>query len=265
MRASLPMYDLPEIRHATDAWWDGLAHHFRAAGVKAVPDRLTRDPAPDWTDPDLLFSQTCGYPLTHKLEGRVRLVCTPAYAAPGCDGVRYRSALIVAADSDVQTLAELRGRGCAINSRNSHSGCNVLRYMLAPISGNERFFESVIETGTHTASLAAVAAGKADICAVDAVTHALLARHAPDRLAGTRVFELSPPAPGLPYIASFRVGQLELGRMRAAIRSALEDPGLASTRNALLIDGAEVLSLEVYEEIVAMEREAVAMGYPELR
>src|SRR6185312_8107473 len=30
--ASLPMYDLPELRAATDAWWKGLARAFRREG-----------------------------------------------------------------------------------------------------------------------------------------------------------------------------------------------------------------------------------------
>lgn len=264
MRASLPMYDLPEIRHATDAWWSGLARHFRAAGVDAVPDRLARDPEPGWTDPDLLFSQTCGYPLTHGLDGRVRPVCTPAYAAPGCDGVRYASVLIVAEGAEARDLAALRGGVCAINARDSHSGCNVLRRMVAPLARGKPFFASVIETGSHPASLEAVAAGRADLCAVDAVTHALLARHAPNRLDGTRVLGVSPSAPGLPYVAGARVTEQHVRLMRAAIRAALEDPALASPREALLIAGVQELPLEAYDEIVTMKREAVAMGYPDL-
>jgi hypothetical protein len=32
MIAALPMYDWPEIREATDAWWAGLARAFRREG-----------------------------------------------------------------------------------------------------------------------------------------------------------------------------------------------------------------------------------------
>ena len=42
MRASLPMYDLPGLDAATDAWWAGLAAAFRAEGLREVPDNLTR-------------------------------------------------------------------------------------------------------------------------------------------------------------------------------------------------------------------------------
>lgn len=265
MRASLPMYDLPGVRAATDRWWAGLARHLRAAGVDAVPECLSHDPAPDWAAPDLLFSQTCGYPLTHALAGRVTPVCTPYYAAAGCNGARYSSVLVVAAGSRARDLAQLRGGICAINARDSHSGCNVLRRMVASLAHGERFFEQVVETGDHSASLAAVAACEADLCAVDAVIHALLARHEPAALAGTRVLGHSPPAPGLPYIAGRGIDGETVRRMRRGVRAALADPGLQSARSALLITGAEVVQIAAYDRILAMEREAQALGYPELQ
>src|SRR3990172_9299482 len=119
--AGLPMYDLPEATAATDAWWVGLARAFRREGVRDVPDRLYRHGAPveDWLAPDLLFSQTCGYPLTHALAGRVAPIATPGYAAPGCHGPDYCSLIVVRADDPAAELAELRGRTCAINNPES--------------------------------------------------------------------------------------------------------------------------------------------------
>src|SRR5262245_59558420 len=40
--ASLAMYDLPELRDATDALWQGLARGFRRAGIAEVPAALER-------------------------------------------------------------------------------------------------------------------------------------------------------------------------------------------------------------------------------
>lgn len=256
------MYDLAALRDVTDAWWRGLAGHLRAAGFADVPDRLARDPAPDWTDSDLLLSQTCGYPLTHRLAGRVQVLCTPCYVAPGCTGPRYSSVLVARADAE--SLADVRGGACAINARESHSGCNVLRRMLAPLAGGQPFFARVIVTGGHAASVAAVGRGEADLCAIDAVTHALLQRHAPGSLAGTRALMYSPTAPGLPYIAGPGVDGDGIERMRAAIVAALADPELAAVRAELLLDHAEVLPPEGYDEVLRMEREAVALGYPVL-
>src|SRR5690606_16819606 len=121
VRASLPMYDLPGLEAATDAWWAGLAAAFRAEGLADVPERLTRedDHAALWTAPDLLFSQTCGYPLTHALAGRVRLVATPVYDCPGCGGGTYRSEILVRADDPARSLADLRQRRAAVNAADS--------------------------------------------------------------------------------------------------------------------------------------------------
>jgi hypothetical protein len=48
MIATLPMYDWPEVREATDAWWAGLARHLRGAGFEAPtgsPGAATRAPS----------------------------------------------------------------------------------------------------------------------------------------------------------------------------------------------------------------------------
>ncbi len=262
MIASLPMYDLPRLRRATDAWWRGLARHMQAAGIDDVPDALERESA--WTAPDLLFSQTCGYPLTHDLAAIVEPVCTPAYAAPGCEGARYSSAICVAEDAPADGIADLRGSVVAYNSRDSHSGYNVLRYMVAELTEDGRFFAGKHESGGHVASLAAVAAGRADVCAIDAVTHALCARWEPERLAGTRVLRYSPSAPGLPYVAGRSVTPATRERLRGAVHAALTDAGLAETRAALLLAGAEDLPRSAYATITAMERAAIGAGYPEL-
>lgn len=264
MRASLPMYDLPALRAATDGWWEGLATHLRAAGIRDVPAVLARDPVPDWMAPELLFSQTCGYPLTHALAGQVMPLCTPAYAAPGCHGAWYASALVVRLGCDAERLADLRGATCAFNAPDSHSGCNVLRRMVAPLADGATFFGGVVETGSHIASIDVVATGQADLCAVDAVTHELVRRHEPARVIGTRILEYSLRAPGLPYIAGPAVTADDQARMRDAVFTALTDPGLATTRETLLITGAEEVPMEAYDIIPAMENEAIGLGYPHL-
>jgi ABC-type phosphate/phosphonate transport system substrate-binding protein len=264
MLASLPMYDLPEVAAATDGWWRGLAAAFRRAGLEEVPDRLRRDVAlpGHWLDPALLFSQTCGYPLTHALAGHVRLLGTPCYAAPGCDGPLYRSLILVPEDSPASKLVELRDGVAVINGVDSQSGCNVLRALLAPLAAGGRFCAAVLESGSHIASIAAVAAGRADFAAVDCVTHALLARWRPAALAGTRVLLETPAAPGLPYVTGGAADRDLRRRLQEGLHRAFRDAGLAETRAALLLTGFTELPLEAYLPIVAMRREAEAAGYP---
>ncbi len=52
-----------------------------------------------------------------------------------------------------------------------------------------------------------------------------------------------------------------LARLRGALFAALEDPALASAREALLIAGAEVLPETAYQRIVDLEQRAEAHGY----
>lgn len=264
MHASLPMYDLPPVRAASDAWWHGLAGYMRAFGIAGVPNRLQRDPVPDWTDEGLLFSQVCGYPLTHGLAGSVEPIIVPSYALPDAAAGRYRSLIVVAADATARDLAELADCVCAVNAADSHSGYNVLRYMVAPYADNGRFFHDVVVTGSHQASLAAVASGRADVCAVDAVTHGLLARHDAAELQGTRVLQASPAAPALPYVAGPAVDADTRRRLRQAVGAAMADPELTAVRRELLIDGFVTPETVDYGEILALERYAVDAGYPAL-
>ena len=52
---------------------------------------------------------------------------------------------------------------------------NALRAVIAPLAEGGRFFAEIIETGGHAASLDLVAAGGADVAAIDAVSLALFA------------------------------------------------------------------------------------------
>ena len=264
--ASLPMYDLPELRAATDAWWAGLARAFRQAGLAPVPERLSRegDPGALWRLPELLISQTCGYPLTHAYRDSLALVATPCYGAEGCGGPLYRSAILVRADDPSEALEDLRGRRAAFNGRNSQSGYNCLRHLVAPLAEGGTFFAEAIETGSHAGSLAAVAEGRAAVAAADCVTFALLARHRPAAVADLRVLTWSAPAPGLPYVTTQSCSPEQLERLRAGLAEALADPATAAAREALLIDGVEVLPTTAYQVILDMEQEAARAGYPQL-
>ncbi|MCK6454466.1 MAG: PhnD/SsuA/transferrin family substrate-binding protein [Alphaproteobacteria bacterium] len=264
--ASLPMYDPPELHEATDAWWQGLARHFRAAGVADAPDRLTRpaDLHAHWRDKALLFSQGCGYPLTHEFAGHWQVIATPCYAAPGCDGAAYRSVLIVPAESALWSLDQLRGCTACYNSEDSHSGFNVLRATFAPLARDGRFFGKVVRSFGHIKSAALVQESEVDVASLDCVTHALFARHAPHRLAGTRVLHETEPAPGLPYVTSAATDPQTLARLRAGLTAALGDPALEDVRERLLIAGARQLPDTAYRVIPRFAERAAGWGYPRL-
>ena len=262
LSASFPMYDFEEVRGAHEALWSAVARKLERAGVEGVPAALdqSRDLHELWTDPGLLLSQCCGADLVGRYAGALALVATPLYQAPGCDGCDYSSVVLVAENSPATELSDLRDAVCVVNSRESHSGANALRALVAPLSRRGRFFSRVVTSGSHPASVAAVAQGGADIAAVDCVTYAHLERYRPSLLRGTRRLCYTARAPGIPFVT--RTGTRLLQK---ALLEAVAEPETRAAGAAVFIGGVEVLPRSAYRRIVALERRAAAQGYPELR
>lgn len=263
--ASLPMYDLPELTRATDAWWSGLALHMRREGMEDIPDLLVR-PAElkaHWLSPRLLMSQTCGYPLTHELRGQVQLVALPVYACDGCypDGF-YSSAIVVPASSNIHSMADCGRRRAVFNTSDSMSGMLALRLAASAAAASqgreegEPFFARLSASGAHVRSLEALATGQADVATIDAVTFALVSRTRPELTAAVRVLGHTPRVPGLPYITSLQTPREDAERLRNALRNAMHDPALAGARAELLLSDVCFPEPESYDLILQLENEA---------
>ncbi len=263
--ASLPMYDWPEVREAMDGFWSGLRRHLSAAGVDAPASLDRRDDYKSiWLEPGLILSQTCGYPYVTRLRGQVQLVATPCYGAPGCLGPHYRSFVLVHRGSAFRRVEDLRGTRAIANSSDSQSGYSALRAAIAPHASRGRFFGEVTFSRGHRASMQAVAAGKADVCATDAVCAALARRHLPDLMRELRIVAKSPVAPGLPFITARGTSPQRLAALRKGLAAAMRDTSLAGTRDALLLDGIEVLDDQAYDRIARIEARAIGLGYPRI-
>ena len=247
--ATLPMYAEPELRPSIERWWTGVARHLRDHGVAEVPGALawSEDRYRAWQSPDLLFSQTCGHPLVHSLGSSVQVVATPHYEAPGCEGPKYRSFVLVREDTGDRSIAELRGKRLAVNGRDSWSGYRVWRRILSASIDVEEMFGEIVITGSHRESIRGVREGRADACAVDCVSYALLGARSPAELDGTRILDHSPLQPALPFITGAATEADELARIRDGLFAALADPRLAEARGALLLAGATVLTEATYQ------------------
>ncbi|MDB5820684.1 MAG: phosphate transporter substrate-binding protein, partial [Rhizobacter sp.] len=187
--ASLPMYDADPV--AVGAWWHAIADALRAERVADVPDVVTwpADLDAHWRDPELLLSQTCGYPFVTRLSDVVQVVGAFRYTAPGTSGIQYRSALVAREGDASLELADFRGRRVALNATDSYSGWHALCASLAAFAAVDGFFADRLVTGSHRASLIAVQAASADIAAIDCITLAGLRRHAPHLLEGLTVID----------------------------------------------------------------------------
>ncbi|QHQ37123.1 PhnD/SsuA/transferrin family substrate-binding protein [Algicella marina] len=218
--ASLPMYVTERTAADWRMLWALIAGELAAADV-AVPS-LIEPPfelMPHWTAPELVLSQTCSKPYRDSLVGRVRILGAFDFGLEGCPAGYYRSAIVVRG-GETRTLAALIDGGrVAINGADSQSGAVALQRLGSDLAG-------VLVTGAHLASIDAVAAGGADVAAIDAQTWRLAQRDH-DAAGSLRVLHWTKPTPGLPLICA--AGQ-PVERIAGAVARAVSamSPGLSA-------------------------------------
>lgn len=214
--ASLSMYDWPEVAIQTAAFWAQIRDGARAE-MPAIdlPNDLTplhgNDPMRLWHNPVLVFSQTCWGPLSLGLIDQLLPLAQPDYSGfEGGRGPFYRSALVARRDPEIPaqmavpngpggtaTPELLAGRRFAFNGRDSLSGILGLHQDL----GQDpcKVAASHLETGSHRASIIAVAQGRADLAAIDCRSWAL-ARRVEPCVAQLVVVGWTSERLGLPYV-----------------------------------------------------------------
>jgi ABC-type phosphate/phosphonate transport system substrate-binding protein len=267
--AALPMYNVTPA--LADDWRALLAHvHARMrpwldprGDSLAIVEPLGATLSDFWLRDDILLSQTCGYPLVHSLANRVQLVATPAFRVDGCENGDYHSVLVASRAIDARSLEDCRGLRAAYNSDDSNSGMNLLRQSVAPLAGERPFFSLVLETGSHLASLRALAVDQtADVAAIDCVTFEFVREHLPELADGVRVIGVTQAAPGLPLIASKNVAPQGIAALATALSdTVMEDSPLA---RRLKLKGFVRRPLDDYARIRLIENDAIALGYPQL-
>lgn len=231
MIASLPMYARPELAAAHARYWALIRAELARRGVHA-PGTLAQEAEEFavWTAPDLVLSQTCGMPYRLWLHDRVTLVGTPDFGVEGCPPGHYRSALVVRAEDPRETPEAFREAAFAYNQSFSQSGYAAPHAHLRP---RGIWFTRQVQTHGHRMSARAVAEGRADIAALDAVSWRLMRAH--DGFAESlRVLDWTEPTPGLPYIAgagadadaTFDAVATAIARLEAGDRAALGLRGL---------------------------------------
>ena len=257
--STLPMYDWPETRDDVDRLWAAIRDALVAEGIDAPanlerPDDLYRA----WADDTLLVGQTCGFPLVQALGGVAVLGAFDSHL-PDTPPGWYHSAIVVPADSDVSDLGGLRGATVAVNGADSQSGHAVWRHELSRHGLTGSFFGGVVRGGGHRHSIEAVADGRADAAAIDAVSMLLAERHEP-AAAGVRVLTRTQPTPSLPLITA-GVNVEMAPAIRRAIHAAVESL-TAAVREALCIHAFVPLDRSDYDLITERWRDAT--GVPTL-
>ncbi len=252
MIASLPMYDFPEIRYATDCLWQGISRHLRSHGIKQVPNSLVHDRhlSSLWSDDNLFFSQCCGYDVVYRYRDCLQVLGTPWFTAPGCCNGDYASTIVVPENSTFLDVTDMLGTVAVLNGAESHSGMNALFSLVAPYARNGRFFSEVKISGSHAASLEALKQGSADVASVDCLTYDLLRRYRPGAISGTRTLGLTYPAPAPPYVTRKDADPETVARMKTALGEAFSDPALNQAMHTLRLGDIESTEIDPYQRIV---------------
>jgi ABC-type phosphate/phosphonate transport system substrate-binding protein len=246
--------------------WAAVAAQLREQGLANTPQALTWpiDLHAHWLNPDLLLSQTCGYPLMDDLAGKVQLVGCFQYDAPGCEGITCHSALIARDEHAALALEDFRGLRAAFNVSNSQSGYNAFRARFAPFSINGKYFKSTLETGGHRLSVDAVRAGMADLASIDCVTYDGLKRYSPEAVQGLHVVGYTASYPGLPLITAGKTSDQDLQTLRSVFASLFSDTLASPALSDLGIVGFETPPAQIYQRCIEMREAAIALGYPRL-
>ena len=267
LSASLPMYDLPEMARANESFWRVLRELLVRRGLDVGDSPLNEGPRadPDRMDTNVVFTQICGYPLFKYLRGQGHVLATPCYAMAGCDGPYHRAFFLVRAEEHASQLNDLRGRVFGCNSLRSNTGMNLPRLSLARIAKHQPFFSDVVMTGGHVRSIEQLVSGSIDVCSVDCVTWGFLQRFRPELAARARVLAETASSPSLPFVTSVATSLPDRAALQDALDELATDPRHAEIRTSLALRGVAHLDEADYEKVLDYEREAAALGYPELR
>lgn len=191
--------------------------------------------------------------LAHQSPAPVELL-----AAPILKGTRYQqrpwyfSDIVVRADSAIRTLAELRGRTWAYNEKSSHSGYNLVQYMLLEQGERLETFAQTVETGSHAQSLRMVVEGQVDVAAVDSHMLDMVLRNRPDIARAVRILDSFGPSTIPPVVVSAQVPDAVKSRLREAFLTMHEDRILAQQLDLGLIERFAPISDAHYQDIRAM-------------
>ncbi len=266
MRASLPMYNLPEMRAVNAAFWRAMRTEAERLGVAGLPHALDfgRKPVPAEIEPDTLFTQVCGWPLQTIYAGQAVVLGVPVYAAAHCDGPVHAGIFVVHREAAYSTVADLRGCDFVFNSVHSNSGMNLARRTVADLAGGQPFFGAISETHSQPGNLERVARREADATCVDCVTYAFFVRHRPAAAANLRMLAATPPTPAIPFVTAAATPAPVRTALTDALARVANAPEWAEARAGLMLEGIAPPTIADYGIPCAYAAEAAALGYPVL-
>lgn len=168
----------------------------------------------------------------------------------------YQGYIIVAKDSGINDIADLKGKTVAFTDPLSYSGYTFLVQMLRHINQTpETFFGHYIYTYSHDNSLRAVANKVVDGAPVTRLVYDRAKEKQPELAEAVKIIAVSPPAGIGPVVAGKSVNQRQRDSLRKALLSMHEYPYMTPALQGLSIDRFVPPQPELFEPIRLMLRE----------
>lgn len=236
MIASLPMYDRAETREAHDRLYAAFRDHLGYG-----PNALNREIAYDasWNRRDLLLGQICNLPYRVQFRSRLTPIACGDHQLPDTPAGFYYSVFIVREEDADRGLAPAALGRFAYSDAMSHSGWGA---PFARLAEQGLQFRDTLRTGSHEASVRAVASGRADLAAIDAVTWRMMCQWDPD-VAALRVIGRTGLSPAMTFVTT---AAHDPDVLRPALEAAISDLSDAE-KDLLRLYGLRVVPAKAYD------------------
>jgi phosphonate transport system substrate-binding protein len=177
-------------------------------------------------------------------------------AAPRAYGkLVYHAYIIVPANSTARQLNDLKGKRFAFTDPLSNSGKLVPEYMLKRRGYSpERFFSTVVYSGSHDKSISAVSQGLVDGASVDSLIWQYAHRNRPELTANTRIIQTSEPYAMPPFVVRPGLDPKVKGRLREILLTAHTDPKGKAIMSKMMIDRFETIDDSAYNSVREMKK-----------
>lgn len=266
------MYDWPEVAGDIDGLWRQVEQKAAALNLD-LPPQLTRteDLATLWRDPSMIVGQVCSLNPVRDGLGETEVLGTIVYDPPTDlpqpEPGSYYSVIVcrrndsrradVGHGTATSEIGRFEGATIASNGTDSQSGYWSLGHFVRDAVGDAPLFGSVVFTGAHRASVEAVAAGAADLAAIDVHSWRLALEHEPHAARQLEVVGTTSATPGVVCVVAWELAHFR-DELNKAIGAAVESFVGTGSAKRLHISGYRTRRLDEFQ-VVADQVEAAAL------